>query len=223
MKAYQSLKRGLFWKYLVPLFTRACALSVDNWLLNERNHWGRAFSYLNPLNANPQNGLSVFDHFAILAFKGLRQKSNFAVWLAERSSHSCSVYLKDHHLFQTFVLFRSSHPDVFLEKRVLKICSKLTGEHPCQSAISIKLLCKILKDTYFGEHLFSRTPIQMAAFECFWCNKVLPYLCSIKIWKHLIKRTCFIKTCSFPVLECFFQFNDNFLHGVLLGDIFVTK
>ena len=30
---------------------------------------------------------------------------------------------------------------MFLRKGVLKICSKFTGEHPCQSAISIKLLC----------------------------------------------------------------------------------
>ena len=36
---------------------------------------------------------------------------------------------------------RSSHPEVFLGKGVLKICSKYTGEQPCQSAISIKLLC----------------------------------------------------------------------------------
>ena len=33
-------------------------------------------------------------------------------------------------------LFRSSHPKVFLEKDVLKICSKFTGEHPRQSLIS---------------------------------------------------------------------------------------
>ena len=30
---------------------------------------------------------------------------------------------------------------MFLEKGVLKICSKFTGEHPCWSAISTKLLC----------------------------------------------------------------------------------
>ena len=34
----------------------------------------------------------------------------------------------------------SSHAEVFLGKGVLKICSKFTGEHPCRSAISIKLL-----------------------------------------------------------------------------------
>ena len=35
---------------------------------------------------------------------------------------------------------RSSHPEVFLEKGVLKICNKCTGEHPCQSVISMELL-----------------------------------------------------------------------------------
>ena len=30
---------------------------------------------------------------------------------------------------------------VFLEKAALKLCSKLTGEHPCRNVISIKLFC----------------------------------------------------------------------------------
>ena len=42
-----------------------------------------------------------------------------------------------------FSLFRSSHPMVFLEKGVLEICGKFTGEHPCWSVISIKLLCNL--------------------------------------------------------------------------------
>ena len=33
-------------------------------------------------------------------------------------------------------LVKSSHPEVFLGKGVLKICSKFTREHPCRSAIS---------------------------------------------------------------------------------------
>ena len=37
-------------------------------------------------------------------------------------------------------LFRSSRPEVFLGKGILKICSKFTGKHSCGSAISIKLL-----------------------------------------------------------------------------------
>ena len=35
--------------------------------------------------------------------------------------------------------FRSSPPDVFLGKSFQKVCSKFTGENPCQRAISIKL------------------------------------------------------------------------------------
>ena len=35
--------------------------------------------------------------------------------------------------------FRSSHPQVFLGKGVPKICSRFTGEHPCQSVISIEI------------------------------------------------------------------------------------
>ena len=35
--------------------------------------------------------------------------------------------------------FRISPPKLFLYKDVLKICSKFTGKHPCQSVISIKL------------------------------------------------------------------------------------
>ena len=37
---------------------------------------------------------------------------------------------------------RSRPSEVFLRKAVLKICSKFTGEHPCQSAISVKLLIR---------------------------------------------------------------------------------
>ena len=38
---------------------------------------------------------------------------------------------------------RSIPSDVFLGKSILKICSKFTGEHPCLSVISIKLLTEI--------------------------------------------------------------------------------
>ena len=41
---------------------------------------------------------------------------------------------------------RSSHPEVFLEKGVLEICSKFT-EHPCRSAISIKLQSNFIEIT----------------------------------------------------------------------------
>ena len=37
-------------------------------------------------------------------------------------------------------VIRSRTPKVFLEKDVLKKCSKFTGEQPCRCVISMKLL-----------------------------------------------------------------------------------
>ena len=42
-------------------------------------------------------------------------------------------------------IFRSSHPEAFLVKDFLNICSKFTGEHSCRSVISIKLLCNFIE------------------------------------------------------------------------------
>ena len=42
---------------------------------------------------------------------------------------------------------RNSRPEVFIREDVLKICSKFTGEHPCRSVISIKLLCNFIEIT----------------------------------------------------------------------------
>ena len=42
----------------------------------------------------------------------------------------------------------SSRAEVlFLGKEILKICSKFTGEYPCRSAISVKLLCNFIEIT----------------------------------------------------------------------------
>ena len=63
--------------------------------------------------------------------------------------------------------YKSSRPEVFLGKCVRKICSKFTGEHPCRSAISIKLQrhtsawvfsCKFAaysQKTFSEEHLWT--------------------------------------------------------------------
>ena len=42
---------------------------------------------------------------------------------------------------------RSSPPEVFSGKNVLKICSTFTGEHPCWSVIPIKILCNFIEIT----------------------------------------------------------------------------
>ena len=61
-----------------------------------------------------------------------------------KSGYNRRIYCCDVFLF-VFLLIkktssRSSRPEVFLGKGGLKICSKFTGEHPCRSVISIKLL-----------------------------------------------------------------------------------
>ena len=43
--------------------------------------------------------------------------------------------------------FGSSRPELFLGKDVLKICRKFTGEHPCRSVTSKKLLCNFTEIT----------------------------------------------------------------------------
>ena len=82
-----------------------------------------------------------------------------------------------YYFFYVKTMIRSSHPEVFFGKGVLKICSKFIGEQQCRSAISIKLLCfaTLLKSHFgmgvllyicciFSEHLFLRTPLD----GCFW-------------------------------------------------------
>ena len=76
---------------------------------------------------------------------------------------------------------RSSHLEVFLRKGVLKICSKFTGEHPCQSVISIKINFSI-KDFF---------------------SKYDQIRCFLRIWSHLLKKSfkfCAVYKMS-PVLK----------------------
>ena len=64
----------------------------------------------------------------------------------------------------TLPQLRSSPPEVFLGKGILKICSKFTGEHPHQSVILIKLQSSFLEITLRHEcspvnllHIFRTT------------------------------------------------------------------
>ena len=60
-----------------------------------------------------------------------------------------------------FKCFRSSRPGLFLGKGVLKIHSKFTREHPCQSVISIKLLCTLKYVYDIIRHLMNITKLYM--------------------------------------------------------------
>ena len=79
-------------------------------------------------------------------------------------------------LLSTLLNYRSSHPEVFLRKGVLEICSKFTGEHPCRGGISITLNGNFIEITLRHgcspvnlQHIF-RTPFPRNTHlgDCFW-------------------------------------------------------
>ena len=92
---------------------------------------------------------SVFGHFS-------RSGNLIGLFFAEltQSKKSCLFLLvsKRDHLRTDISLWMHlrSDPWVFLEKSILKICSKFTREHRCQSVILMKLLYS------FPDHLFIR-------------------------------------------------------------------
>ena len=59
------------------------------------------------------------------------------IYLLIYNSHDCSC--------KVLSITKSSCPGVFLENVIRKMCSKFTGEHPCQRIISIKLLCNFIE------------------------------------------------------------------------------
>ena len=62
--------------------------------------------------------------------------------------HCCGIFSEKVILKITWLqLFGSSRLKMFLRKGVLKICSKFTGKHPCQSVIAIKLFCNFIEVT----------------------------------------------------------------------------
>ena len=58
------------------------------------------------------------------------------------------LWVKIHALELQKVMHQKRPPEVFLQKGVLKICSKFTGEHQCNSVILIKLLRSFIEITF---------------------------------------------------------------------------
>ena len=71
-------------------------------------------------------------------------------------------------------------PDVFFGKVALKVCTKFTGEHPCRSVISIKLLCNFNEITCRYEY----TPINLPHIfrKPFSKNTMEGCFCTLKIF-----------------------------------------
>ena len=103
-------------------------------------------------------------------------------------------------------MHRSSRPEVFLLKGVLKICSNFTGEHPCRSLISIKLQATFIEITL----QYGCSPVNLLHIEI-----ALRYECSPVNLLHIF-RTPFSKNTSvwllLNTLSCFFVFAFLFVY-----------
>ena len=120
----------------------------------------------------------------------------------------------------SWTIYRSSRPEVFLRKVLLKIYSKFIGEHPCRSMISIKLLCfaTLLKSQFgmgvllqmcsiFSDHLFLRTPLD----GCFW------------IYEHFQKSTRKAATGGFLLKKLFLKIPQNSQENICVRVSFLIK
>ena len=121
---------------------------------------------------------------------------------------------------------------MLLAKEVLKICSKLTGEHPCRGAISIKLLCKFIEIALWHGcspvnllHIFRTLFLKNTSWwlllnDCYWhCLDVLTYLEWLRDVELVVLKFDFAistKSCTWKVIAfipmiwlnqkfCFFQ------------------
>ena len=65
--------------------------------------------------------------------------------------------------------YRSSRPEVFLRKDVLKMCSNVTGEHSCRSMIKSHFGMGVLLwiCCIFSEPFFLRTPLHGCSYPYF--------------------------------------------------------
>ena len=104
------------------------------------------------------------------------------------------------------VNLRSRHTDVFLGKGVLKRCSQLTGEHPCQRVISIQLLCNFIEVALrYGSspvtllHIFRRPFLKNTSW---WLLLKSPY--SVWIWEVRTR-----KKSGFPAGSYMFKVNNR--------------
>ena len=114
----------------------------NNWSYRSRNRWTDNTSEFDPFMLN----MYLFFH--------LQSCRDFAPQLFDIPKNF--PFLKRQairHVLQDSVghIPRSSLPEVFLVKSVLKICSKFTVKHPCRGMISIKLQ-SILR-THSKKHL----------------------------------------------------------------------
>ena len=105
---------------------------------------------------------------------------------------------------------RSSRPEVFLGKGVLKICSKFSGEYQCQSSISIKLqklvlfihllLSVLCYFTYICCHLliWTKSVYLLGLYTHIYIYLLRSRYCTnVQLFSEIIKNTFFYLFCKY--------------------------
>ena len=96
------------------------------------------------LNTMMENESKSFANISI-PFKSSHQRCFMKKGVLRRLD-DCFYFLRSSSQHPTLSTdYRSSPPGVFLGKGDMKMCSKFKGEHPCQSAISVKLPCNVIE------------------------------------------------------------------------------
>ena len=97
----------------------------------------RIFQLFLDLNFHSEKFISMTQPWIPLASNNFLHKKFF---------RTLSNHELDSNFINTLTLIHCN-PVVFCKTKVLKICSKFTGEHPCRNVILIKLLCNIIEIT----------------------------------------------------------------------------
>ena len=117
---------------------------------------------------------------------------------------------------------------MFLEKGGLKICSTFTGEHPCRSAISIKLQIA-LRHGYSPvnlPHIF-RTPFPKNTSEWLLLNFIRITINSLNIfrtlflWEHIQRAVSVINI--FLPMKVGFRYDKRIIQKTVLSELNVIK
>ena len=82
--------------------------------------------------------------------------------------------------------YRSSHPEVFLEKGLLKICSKFTGEHPCRIELTFQHGCSPVNLLHIFRTPFIKNTSGRLQLEIFGNISKLEYLILIVMFFNLM-------------------------------------
>ena len=116
-------------------------------------------------------------------------------------------YLSDDVTHSTFQLIRSSPPEVFCKKGVLKNFAKLTGKHLCQRLwhwCFPVTFAKVLRTALFIEHL---QWLLLMAISCLMCQTLCFYANKLSLINSFIFWTyeCKFKICSPGYYYSFFR------------------